>query len=239
MRERVVTPSFPAWLSILASLSLLAGVLCCLVVAVDVVRHPQKMGIMNLVWPVTMLFGSVAWLWFYWRHGRPSPENEHGETPMAISVAKGASHCGAGCTIGDLIAEWLAFAVPSVAVLFGWGSLFAEKTFAVWALDYIVAFLLGIAFQYFTIKPMRDLTVRQGIVQAAKADILSITAWQVGMYGVMALAQFAWLRPSYGGIAPVDSAVFWFVMQVAMIAGFATSYPVNWWLVRSGIKERM
>jgi len=28
-------------------------------------------------------------------------------------------------------------------------------------------------------------------------------------------------------------------MQVAMLSGFATSYPVNWWLIRSGIKEKM
>ncbi|MGE4197329.1 MAG: DUF4396 domain-containing protein, partial [Phycisphaerales bacterium] len=30
-----------------------------------------------------------------------------------------------------------------------------------------------------------------------------------------------------------------FTMQIAMLAWFATSYPVNWWLIRSGIKERM
>ncbi|WP_405083923.1 DUF4396 domain-containing protein [Paraburkholderia caribensis] len=28
-------------------------------------------------------------------------------------------------------------------------------------------------------------------------------------------------------------------MQLAMLAGFATSYPVNWWLIRSGVKEKM
>lgn len=229
--------SFPTWLTSLASVSLALGAFCCLIVAVDVLRRPQKMWIMNVVWPVTMLFGSVAWLWFYHRYGRAGCDGD--EPPMAVSVANGASHCGAGCAIGDLIAEWLAFAIPSVAMLFGWGSLFTEKTFAVWVLDYLVAFLLGIAFQYFTIKPMRDLPVRQGIIQAAKADVLSISAWQIGMYGAMALAQFAWLRPSYGALAPVDSVLFWFVMQIAMIAGFATSFPVNWWLVRSGIKERM
>ena len=145
--------SFPPWLTSLASASLLLGAACCLIVAVDVLRRPQKMWIMNVVWPVTMLFGSVAWLWFYHRYGRGGRDGD--ELPMAVSVAKGASHCGAGCTIGDLIAEWLAFAMPAIAVLFGWGSLFAEKTFAVWILDYLIAFLLGIAFQYFTIKPMR------------------------------------------------------------------------------------
>jgi hypothetical protein len=29
--------------------------------------------------------------------------------------------------------------------------------------------------------------------------------------------------------------VFWFMMQLAMIAGFVTSYPVNWWLIRKQI----
>ncbi|WP_367304987.1 DUF4396 domain-containing protein [Burkholderia multivorans] len=24
-----------------------------------------------------------------------------------------------------------------------------------------------------------------------------------------------------------------------MLAGFATSYPINWWLVRTGVKEKM
>jgi hypothetical protein len=37
----------------------------------------------------------------------------------------------------------------------------------------------------------------------------------------------------------VNTPEFWFIMQLAMIAGFATSYPVNWWLIRAGIKEGM
>jgi hypothetical protein len=27
--------------------------------------------------------------------------------------------------------------------------------------------------------------------------------------------------------------------EIAMLAGFATTYPVNWWLIRSGVKEAM
>ncbi|MGH7951816.1 MAG: DUF4396 domain-containing protein [Limisphaerales bacterium] len=29
------------------------------------------------------------------------------------------------------------------------------------------------------------------------------------------------------------------MMQIAMVAGFLTSFPVNWLLVRRGIKEKM
>jgi hypothetical protein len=31
----------------------------------------------------------------------------------------------------------------------------------------------------------------------------------------------------------------WFMMQIAMLVGFLTSYLANWWLVRSGVKEKM
>ncbi|GJL58830.1 MAG: hypothetical protein NPIRA03_16870 [Nitrospirales bacterium] len=35
------------------------------------------------------------------------------------------------------------------------------------------------------------------------------------------------------------NSVFWFMMQIAMFAGFLTSIPVNWWLIKKGIKEKM
>lgn len=53
------------WLSII---SLLTGAACAGIIALDVMRGPQKTAIMNLVWPLTALFGSfiVAWLYFKW-----------------------------------------------------------------------------------------------------------------------------------------------------------------------------
>lgn len=117
--------------------------------------------------------------------------------------------------------------------------MFAERTISVWILDYIFAFGLGIAFQYFTIKPMRQLSAKQGFLQALKADALSLTAWQVGMYGLMGVGQFLIFKPVFGTQLEANTPEFWFLMQLAMLAGFATSYPVNWWLLRKGIKELM
>jgi hypothetical protein len=233
---------FPAWLHALSIASLSIAAACAVVISIDLVRRPQKMWIMDVVWPLTALFGGILWLAGYFVWGRAPRKGANGKAarpPFPVVVAKGASHCGAGCTLGDLIAEWAAWTWPAIAVAFGWTSLFPEKTFAVWVFDYLVAALLGVGFQYFTIKPMRDLSVGQGIWQAVKADVLSISAWQVGMYGAMAIGQFAWLKPTYGKIAPVASPEFWFVMQVAMLAGFVTSYPVNWVLIRKGVKEAM
>ena len=134
--------------------------------------------------------------------------------------------------LGDIAAEWLAFLVPAVAVWFGWHSLFAEKIYAVWVLDFLFAF--GSASCSSISRSCRCVTCRagEGIMAALKADTLSLTAWQVGMYGFMALASFYLFAPCgipRGG----DTAEFWFVMQIAMVAGFVTAYPVNWWLVSS------
>ncbi|MGH9466217.1 MAG: DUF4396 domain-containing protein [Terriglobales bacterium] len=236
-------PIIPPTLHWAASLSLALAALCGLWIAGDEARRPQKMWIMNLVWPLTALFGSGLWLAAYYRWGRAASRERAGVArrplPFAVMVFKGASHCGAGCALGDLIAEWVALAAPAVAVWFGWRSLFMEKMFAVWVLDFVLAFLFGVAFQYFTIAPMRGLSPGAGLRAAAKADIASIAAWQVGMYGVMAIIQFGWFRPAFGALAPVASPEFWFAMQLAMLAGFLTSYPVNWILIRSGLKERM
>ena len=208
---------------ILAVISLaLAGVSAAWI-ALDMARgQRQKMWIMAVVWPVTALWSGPAGLWGYYRFGRDGRDK-----PFGAAVAVAATHCGAGCTLGDILAEWLHTLLPFTIA--------GEALFGAWALDFAFAFALGIAFQYFTIAPMRHLPPGKGLAQALKADTLSLTAWQVGMYGSMAIARFA----IFGREIPVTDPAFWFLMQIGMAAGFLTAYPVNWWLVRAGIKEKM
>lgn len=139
----------------------------------------------------------------------------------------GALHCGSGCTLGDIIAETFVFFVPII--------LFGKPIFGAWAIDFVVAFLLGIAFQYFAIKPMRDISPKEGIIAALKADTLSLSSWQIGMYGWMAIVTFVIFKREL----PKDGIDFWFMMQIAMLFGFMTAYPVNWWLLKTGLKEKM
>jgi hypothetical protein len=178
-------------------------------------------------------------LWAYFKWGRLSTHQafgqakQHGEEnpgmkkPFWAKCALAATHCGAGCTLGDVVAEWLMGAFPL--------TLFGRKIFGTWVVDYLLAFLFGIAFQYFTIKPMRNLPVKKALAAAVKADTLSLTAWQIGMYGWMALVTFAF----FGHELERTSPVFWFMMQIAMGFGFLTSYPVNWFLLKNKIKEAM
>lgn len=215
-------------LQVVAVVSLAIGVLAMLWIAADVWRHPQKMKIMNVVWPISGLYGGVLALWAYYTFGRmPAPKGAKYKQPMWQSVSKGALHCGAGCSLGDFVAESLIVVFPF--------TLFGHEIFAAWALDFIFAFGFGIAFQYFALRPMRDEPRTAVLKDAVKADTLSLTAWQVGMYGWMAIAIFL----IFGHDLAKTSPVFWFMMQIAMGAGFAIAWPVNAWLIEKGVKEKM
>ena len=227
------------WLTAIAIASLVVAAGCALVIALDLAAHPQHMWIMNVVRPLTALYAGPFALWSYYRVGRLSSREsvkqarQRGEKmpgkkkPFWQSSAIGATHCGSGCALGDICAEWFIFFVPL--------TLFGRTIFAAWVIDYILAFLFGIAFQFFTIKRMRQFSTADRIEAAVKADTLSLTSWQLGMYGWMAIAVFV----IFGHELQKTNPIFWLMMQIAMIAGFATSYPVNWWLIRTGIKEPM
>lgn len=91
-------------------------------------------------------------------------------------------------------------------------------------------------FQYFVIAPARHLRAGEGLRLAAKADFLALTALEIGLVGWMAIMQLVLFTSPH---LPTDSAAFWFMMQVGMLIGFITTYPVNWWLIRHGIKDIM
>ncbi|MBE3638333.1 DUF4396 domain-containing protein [Mangrovicoccus algicola] len=227
----------PTWLTLLALLSLATGLASAAAMLRRLRAHPPRMKVMAAVWPLCCLFAGPLVLWFHARHGQGHADDA---TPFPAVVAKGTLHCGAGCTLGDILAETLALLVPAVLVPFGWPGLFGARIFAVWGLDFVFAFAIGLAFQYYAIAPMRGLGATAGIRAALKADAASLTAWQIGMYGTMAVAHFA-VFPAVAPGAEVGAAdpLFWFAMQIAMVAGFCTAFPVNAWLISRGIKERM
>lgn len=149
--------------------------------------------------------------------------------PRWQSVVLSTLHCGAGCTLADLVGEWFLYLVP---VAIG-GSLLAGS----WVIDYLLALVFGIGFQYAAIRGMEPHTPRNEVVRrAAKADILSLTAWQAGMYGWMAVVIFVL---NDGAMLPRTSFSFWMMMQIAMACGFLVSLPVNVFLIRRGIKHGM
>ncbi len=67
------------------------------------------MAIMNWVWPITALYAGPLAVWGYYAWGKASAK------PFAAGVAVDATHCGAGCTLGDIVGESLIF-VTSVSI---------------------------------------------------------------------------------------------------------------------------
>lgn len=104
-----------------------------------------------------------------------------------------------------------------------------------YAIDFLLAYLLGLVFQYFAIAPMRNLSGWPGIKAAIKADTVSLVAFEVGMFPWMAFSSKALFQPK----AEPTQAVYWFSKQIAMVIGFVTAYPANWWLIRRGFNEAM
>ena len=208
----------------LAGFWLIASAVSSAIVVVDLVgRGGQKMWIMDVVWPVTALWAGPFGAWAYFRYGRGSARDQ----PFPVVAGKATTHCGAGCTLGDLLGAAAVALVPFAIA--------GEEIFAEWIYAFVAAYAIGIVFQYFTIRPMRRLSRRDGVIAAIKADSASLVAWQLGMYGWMAIARFAILGHPFDKA----SALYWTMMQIAMFAGFATSYPVNVLLLRHGLKEAM
>ena len=212
-----------AWIETFA----FAYVVLCLVsaaaVGFDVLRgrrHPME--VMNWVWPITALYvGPLAFLLH-----RRDLEEDSAAKPFGAKVFTGVTHCASGCALGDLAGEW---------IVFGAAMTIAGHTLAAaFVMDFALAYVIGIAFQYFSIAPMRGISGWRGIAAALKADTLSLIAFEVGMFGWMALVRLV-LFPD----VEANSFLYWFLMQIGMTVGFATSYPANWWLLRKGWKEAM
>lgn len=107
----------PLWLQVLAIISLVVAFLNAFVIVFDIVTgHRQKMAIMNIVWPMTALYFGPLAIRAYWKMGRQQANREQEDNKTQGKQRKkkafwettfvGVTHCGAGCTLGDIIALW-------------------------------------------------------------------------------------------------------------------------------------
>ncbi len=81
------------------------------------------------------------------RHGMQMNHMHHGpHRPFWQSVFISSTHCGAGCALGDIIGEILLATSPFVIA--------GSGMFTSYVVDFVLAYVIGIAFQYFSIVPM-------------------------------------------------------------------------------------
>ena len=98
-------PPYPEWLRILSWAYLTLSFVCAAIIILDELRRPQKMMIMNFVWPITALYFGPAALWGYFKSGPKMAEQHNNQMrqaqkesePTREQVAVATTHCEAGC----------------------------------------------------------------------------------------------------------------------------------------------
>ncbi|WP_260412163.1 DUF4396 domain-containing protein [Alkalihalobacillus sp. TS-13] len=241
----VVQEGFVILLTVISFIAVILGILSALFILIDVIKKPQPMGIMNIVWPINGLYLGPLGILAYWKigrakqkehyheeHDKDNHEHMHGDKPRWKGVFVSTSHCSSGCAFGDAVG------VPIVTMT---GLTIAGSVlFSHYTVEFILAYLFGIFFQVFSIVPMsrkmgEKISWRKGFIQAIKADTLALIAFEIGMFGWMAIVHFyLFAQPP-----KPDTMTYWFMMQIAMLLGTATSFPANWLLVKKGIKHSM
>lgn len=153
--------------------------------------------------------------------------HSHGNKPFWQSVFVSTTHCSSGCSLGDMI---------GAPIVFFTGLTIASITlYADFVVEFIIAYIFGIGFQYYGMGFTKHDQPGQAIKNAIKADTWSLVAFEIGMFGWMALAYFLF----FVNMPEPNTPVYWFMMQIGMMIGFCTSYPANWVLVKKGVKHAM
>lgn len=145
------------------------------------------------------------------RHG--DLHQGHSGTALNRVAFSATVHCLTGCAIGEV-------AGMVIGTALGWSNL---ETIA---LAVTLAFISGFAM---TMLPLlrNNFSFGQALRLALAADTASIAIMELVDNGVMLLIPGAMA-------APLDSAIFWGSLAIALLVAGAAAFPVNRWLIVRG-----
>ena len=131
-------------------------------------------------------------------------------------------HCvagdGVGILAGAVIASYLILSRPAEI-----------------ALEYGLGFGFGwTIFQALFMRDQAGGSYRRALANTFLPEFLSMNVLMAGMMPIASLGQIA-----VGGMPSPLTPEFWFVMSMALLAGFVAAFPINWWLVAKGLKHGM
>ncbi|UKF32418.1 DUF4396 domain-containing protein (plasmid) [Clavibacter phaseoli] len=223
-----MSPAFPVWLTPLSWFFVALGVISAVILAYNIFgrRWYQRNRAMNVVWPVAGLFLGPVAIWAFNRWGRsgdaaaPSSQTRHSHELNGQTIA-GSTPGGAAATVGHFIGVPLV--VASGATIAGTN---------LWVMIIVIALLaIGMlfVFEYFFASEASSLAVKRKAGVALLSAALTVVAFDVGMGGWMLLMHF-------GNFMPAPSDVrFFFLMQLGLVFGFLTAYP----MVRQLLRRRI
>ena len=171
---------------------------------------------------VTLYMGPIGLLLYVMADKEPRPgEHEQFIQPLWKQGVGSTVHCVAGDATGIIVAA----VVVAVLGLPMWQDLLVE---------YVAGFAFGLfVFQALFMRRMMGGTYLQNLRRSFLPELISMNCMMAGMAPVMvALMMGRDMRAMWPG-----EPLFWVVMSLGIVAGFAVAYPVNVWMVSRGMKH--
>src|SRR5258708_3952256 len=166
--------------------------------------------------------GPIGLLLYVMADKEPAPGSHEGFIKPLWKQGVGSTvHCVAGDATGIILA--------AVAV--------ALLGFPMWidlVIEYLAGFLFGLLiFQALFMRKVMGGTYTDNVRRSFLPELMSMNCMMGGMARVMVLVMMGRdMRAMWPG-----EPLFWMVMSLGVIAGFAIAYPVNVWLVSHGLKH--
>ncbi|MER8865570.1 DUF4396 domain-containing protein [Mesorhizobium sp. M0751] len=171
---------------------------------------------------VTLYMGPLGLLLYVLADKEPRPgEHELFTQPLWKQGVGSTIHCVAGDATGIILAA----AITAALGLPMWIDLIVE---------YLAGFAFGLfIFQSLFMKSMMGGTYRENVRKSFLPEFISMNFMMAGMAPVMS---FLMMGRDMRAMEPTE-LLFWGVMSIGVIAGFALAYPANVWLVARGLKH--
>src|SRR5438093_8337129 len=201
------------------------GAACTVYVGWDEHRNNPEPAVMKWAFIlVTLYMGPIGLLLYVLADKEPRPgEHEQFIQPLWKQGVGSTIHCVAGDATGIILAA----AITATLGLPMWIDLIVE---------YLSGFAFGLfIFQSLFMKSVMGGTYWENVRKTFIPELISMNCMMAGMAPVMSL-----LMMSRDMRAMVPTALlFWGVMSIGVIAGFALAYPANVWMVQRGLKHSL
>lgn len=190
----------------------------------DLETNTPSMWVMKLAWILIVLYMGPIGLFIFLltcRQPMPGTHDAFIEPHWKQSIGS-MMHCVAGDATGIILAAVVTFhlGLPNGLDLI---------------IEYSTAFVVGLLiFQALFLKSMMGGNYLKAIEKTFFSETVSMNFVMVGMIPVMAI-----MRAKIQGGDDPKGLMFWGISSIAAIAGTMTAYPINSWLVGSGLKHGM
>ena len=176
-------------------------------------HNAHLMGLMKLVWVLTVLYSGPMGLAIYWTCGR----KEMTRDTLSRRAFRSVAHCYSGCGMGEITGLFIAVGLLQLG------------TTSVALLTFALAYLAGYAL---TVGPLvqEGTSLKTALWDAFLAETPSITVMEVVAIG---------LDLAISGSAGIAEPLFWNSMILSLGCGLLAAWPVNALLIRHGVKEGM